>query len=141
METGNLQISLRRFNATRQRFTVREHFFQRCIADINDDFHKQYGPFYQDWEMMLEASQQYRKAVEDYLRTRDIIAMEFKLLLGALDEAETEYACKKATKRFTDLMATCEQNDTVTLAEIDEDIANIRAVYRMIALAECEREE
>lgn len=91
--------------------------------------------------MMQEACQQYHTAVEDYLRSRDIIAMEFKLLLGALDEAETEYACKKASKRFHELMQTCGENDVITLSEIDEDVANIRAVYRMIALAECEWEE
>ncbi len=91
--------------------------------------------------MTEEACQQYVKATEDYLRTRDIVAMEFKLLLGALEEAQTEYAIKKATKRFVELMEVCIENDQVTLVEIDEDIYNIRTVYRMIAVAECEREE
>ncbi|MAZ29841.1 hypothetical protein CL655_00995 [bacterium] len=141
METSTLQTSLHRFDLERQRFESRLRFFTRCLTDIAGDFHKQYGPFHSDWEMTEEACQQYVKATEDYLRTRDIVAMEFKLLLGALEEAQTEYAIKKATKRFVELMEVCIENDQVTLVEIDEDIYNIRTVYRMIAVAECEREE
>jgi hypothetical protein len=141
MKTGNLVSTLHRFNLTRQRFETRLRFFNRCIDDITNDFHKQYGPYHQDWEATHEACLQYHQATEDYLRTRDVLAMEFKLLLGALAEAETDYAIRKAEKRFTELMEICQQNDTVTLLEIDEDIANVRMVYRLIAAAECEPEE
>jgi hypothetical protein len=141
METGNLQSTLHRFTLTRQRFESRLRFFTRCVADIDDDFHKQYGPFYQDWEATLEACQQYQHATEDYLRSRDLITIEFKLLLSALDEAETVYAARKARKRFTELMELCTENDAITLREIDDDIGNIRMVYSMIAEAEWEREE
>jgi hypothetical protein len=113
----------------------------RCSTDIADDFHKQYGSYYHDWELTLEACEQYIKATNDYLRSRDIIAMEFKLLLGALEEAQTTYAVKKAARRFDELMHVCEENDQVTLAEIDEDIYTIRSVYQMIAAAECDPEE
>lgn len=141
METGKRTVALRRFNGNRLRFENRLRFFARCETDITEDFHKQYGPFYQDWELTLEACTQYTQATHDYLRSRDLIAMEFKLLLGALEEAQTTYAIKKAEKKFDELMQLCEENDTVTLAEIDEDIATVRSVYEMIATAECERED
>jgi hypothetical protein len=141
METGNLQIQLHRFTLRRQRFESRLRFLHRCHQDITNDFHKQYGPFYQDWEATQEAVVQYVAATDDYLRSRDLVAMEFKLLLSALEEAETDYARRKATKRFTELMDLCLENDTVTLQEIDDDINNIRLVYSMIAEAEWEREE
>ncbi|HMA78606.1 MAG TPA: hypothetical protein VKP88_05760 [Candidatus Paceibacterota bacterium] len=141
METGNLQTTLHRFTLTRQRFESRLRFFARCMVDIESDFHKQYGPFYPDWEATHEACEQYQQATEDYLRSRDLITIEFKLLLSALDEAETAYAARKARKRFTELMELCNQNDAVTLGEIDDDISNIRMVYTMIAEAELERED
>lgn len=141
MERCNLTTQLLQFNLTRQRFESRLRFFARCLSDIHEDFHKQYGSFYQDWELTYDACAQYKQATDDYLRTRDIVAIEFKLLLGAIEEAQTEYAIKKATKRFRELMEVCQQNDSVTLTEIDEDIQNIKAVYQMIASAECEREE
>ena len=133
--------ALRRFNCNRQRFESRVRFFARCLQDIEEDFHKQYGSYYQDWELTFEACAQYEKATVDYLRSRDIIAMEFKLLLGSIESAQTTYAIKKAEKKFDELIAVCEENDSVTLAEIDEDIQTIRSVYQMIALAECERED
>lgn len=141
METGSLHTTLRRFTLTRQRFESRLRYLDRCLQDIEEDFHKQYGPFYQDWEITLEACQEYYRATEDYLRSRDLITIEFKLLLSALDEAETAYAARKARKRFSELMDVCTQNDVVTLGEIDDDIQNIRAVYSMIAAAECEQED
>lgn len=142
METvEQMTIALRRFNLNRQRFLPRTRFFSKCLDDISDDFHKQYGSFYLDWEATAEACTQYIDATEDYLRSRDLIAIEFELLLGAIDTAETKYGKQKATKKFTELMEICQSNDTVTLAEIDEDISNVRAVYKMIADAECEREE
>jgi hypothetical protein len=141
MEAGNLHMTLHRFTLRRQRFESRLRFFQRCTQDIVDDFHKQYGPFYEDWEATYETVQQYHAATEDYLRSRDLVTMEFKLLLSSLDEAETDYAVRKATRRFKELMTLCCENDTVTLQEIDDDISNIRMVYRMIAAAEWEREE
>ena len=142
METvEQMSIALRRFNCNRQRFTPRQRFFSRCLEDISEDFHKQYGAFYRDWEMTAEACSQYITATDDYLRSRDLIAIEFELLLGAIDTSETKYARVKAIKKFTDLMTVCESNDRVTLQEIDEDVANVRLVYSMIAEAECEPEE
>lgn len=141
MDTGNAEIQLRRFTLQRQRFESRLRFFAHCVADITDDFHKQYGQFCADWEATEEACQQYITATEDYLRTRDIIVMEFKLLLGAIAVAETEYAIKKARKRFVELMEVCQANDQTTLQEIDDDIANVRLVYQMIQAAEYDQEE
>lgn len=141
MSTGTRMVALQRFTCNRQRFESRLRFFKRCQQDIVEDFHKQYGPFYEDWELTLEASEQYLIATEDYLRSRDIIVMEFKLLMSALEDAQTTYAIKKAEKRFDELLEICQSNDATTLAEIDEDISAIRTVYQMIAMAECEPEE
>lgn len=141
MDTSILTKELHRFNLQKQRFHYRLNFFARCIKDIESDFHKQYGSFYQDWDVTLEACTQYQQATEDYLRSRDVIAIEFELLLGALEVAETTYARKKAVKKFTELMEICQSNDELTLSEIDEDIQNVRAVYRMIHVAEHQREE
>jgi len=126
---------------TRFRFESRLRFFDRCIRDISEDFHKQYGPFYHDWEVTLEACTQYMTATSDYLRTRDLIAMECKLLLGAIAVAKTKYAATKAKKKFDELMQICERNDQLTLTEIDVDINTIKTVYKMIASAECEQED
>jgi len=142
METvAQMTVALRRFNLNRQRFLMRTHFFTKCLDDITTDFHKQYGSFYLDWEATAEACAEYIEATDDYLRSRDIIAIEFALLLGTIETAQTAYAQKKAVKKFKELMEICQSNDAVTIAEIDEDIDNVRSVYRMIAVAECERED
>lgn len=142
METvAQMTEALRRFKFNRHRFSPRQQFLKKCLVDITEDFHKQYGSFYQDWEATAEACVQYAAATDDYLRSRDLITIEFGLLLGAIEQAETKYARVKATKKFGELMEICQSNDTVTLKEIDEDISGVRAVYKMIAQAECEPED
>ena len=120
----------------RVRFETREKFLQRCIADIQTDFNKQYGPHQQDWDSTLDACELFLQQLQEYLCTRDLLAYECQVLFGNMATAETEQIVNKNADSCGQILADWKESDKETLNEFDEHIANVRSVYRMIGVQE-----
>jgi len=136
MKTAELITSHTIQFRNRQRFESRKRFLYRCIEDIEYDFHKQYGPFQEEWDAALDACYLFLEQLDDYLCSRDFISYECQHIFGALAVSETKYQTAKQKKRCEKILITWKISDTKTLKEIDEHISSIRSVYKMIAVRE-----
>lgn len=136
MKTADVTSQFIKLQRARQRFESRQRFFARCISDISSDFHKQYGPFERDWQATHDACVLFAEELAEYLCTRDVVAIECQVLLGAIADAPTKYKLAKSQKRFQTLLNAWRLSDQEILAEFDENIADVRSAYRMLAVKE-----
>lgn len=136
MKTIELMTMFDAQQRARERLLTRERFLYRCIDDIENDFHKQFGPFQQDWIATLDACDLFLEQLQQYVCTRDLLMYECQLLFGSIETAETKYQVAKSKRRCEELLILSKVHDIDTLKEFDEHITSVRAVYKMIAVQE-----
>lgn len=133
MQAADLQQQKAVYERQRQRFVVRQQFFRRCAAEVDEDFHKQYGPFENDWRSMHDACLAFDAQIEEYLLHRDVGVIECNLIATVIEETVDKQAADDLEFVYSALLEEAKASDTALLSEHDENVATVRSVYKMIA--------